>query len=208
MDIQSSRTLPRRTPQQDRSVHRVKTILDVARELIGKDGASGLKMTEIAKLAGIPIGSLYQYFPEKAAIIKALYDMISSEVSAKISAAFASINSLEDAIDVAENTVDWYYDEFRRNPLHIEIWLGVETDKELLHLNNQESVFAAKAFCNAVKPFLNGADIDMEARALVLTHVTGSAVRLAIFQQDEDFAKRMLTEWKQIVRRSLFAGVK
>ena len=205
MDMQSSRTLPRRTPQQDRSVHRVKTILDVARELIGKDGASGLKMTEIAKLAGIPIGSLYQYFPEKAAIIKALYDTISSDVSGKVSAAFASIKSLEEAVDVAENTVDWYYEEFRRNPLHIEIWLGVETDKELLYLNNQESVQAAKSFCNAVRPFLNGSDIDIEARALVLTHVTGSAVRLAIFQQDEEFAQRMLKEWKQIVRHSLFA---
>ena len=106
MDMQSSRTLPRRTPQQARSVHRVKTILDVARELIGKDGASGLKMTEIAKLAGIPIGSLYQYFPEKAAIIKALYDTISSDVSGKVSAAFASIKSLEEAVDVAENTVE------------------------------------------------------------------------------------------------------
>ena len=205
MDSQSSRTLPRRTPQQDRSVHRVKTILDVARELIAKDGASGLKMTEIAKLTGIPIGSLYQYFPEKAAIIKALYDMISSDVNAKVSAAFASIKSLDEAVDVAETIVDWYYQEFKRNPLHVEIWLGVETDKELLYLNNQESVLASKAFCDAVRPFMAGSNIDIEARALVLTHVTGSAVRLAIFQTEEEFAQRMLKEWKMIVRRTLFA---
>ena len=205
MDSQSSRTQPRRTPQQDRSVTRVNTILNVARDLIRKDGASGLKMTEIAKLAGIPIGSLYQYFPEKAAIIKALYDMISAEVSAKVTAAFSSISSLEDALAVSENIVDWYYEEFKRNPLHVEIWLGVETDKELLHLNNQESVNAAAAFCEAVAPYMGNSNIDIKTRALVLTHVTGSAVRLAIFQTDDDLAKRILTEWKAILRQSLFA---
>lgn len=205
MNTGTARTLPRRTPQQDRSVHRVNTILDVARNLIGQHGASGLKMTEIAKQAGIPIGSLYQYFPEKAAIIKALYDSTSSEVEEKVKAAFATIASREDAIAIAQNIVDWYYEEFRRNPLHVEIWLGVETDKELLHLNNQESLRASRIFCEAVAPYSQDLNIDIEARALVMTHVTASAVRLAIFQTDEKMARRLLNEWKAIIRRTLFA---
>jgi AcrR family transcriptional regulator len=162
-------------------------------------------MTDIARKAGIPIGSLYQYFPEKAAIIKALYDQLSADVSTKVQAAFASIDSLEDAVSRAESIVDWYFEEFTRNPLHIEIWLGVETDRELLHLNARESWQASEIFCNAVRPFLDRSKIDIEARALVLTHLTGAAVRLAVFQPNEDLARRILNEWKYVLRQTFFA---
>ena len=64
----------RRKPKQERSIQRLNLILSAAADLIAKKGVSAMRMTELAAAAKVPIGSVYQYFPEKAAIVKALFD--------------------------------------------------------------------------------------------------------------------------------------
>ncbi len=54
---------PRRTPTQHRSRDRVERILAVATRLIGGKGSDQVRMSEIAALADISIGSLYQVLP-------------------------------------------------------------------------------------------------------------------------------------------------
>lgn len=62
----------RRTPQQQRSRERVERILTVAKALISRVGSDAMKMGEVAAEAGISIGSLYQYFPDKVSIVEAV----------------------------------------------------------------------------------------------------------------------------------------
>lgn len=64
---------PGRLPQQARSRKRVESILEASRALILEQGATALKMSDIAARADIPIGSLYQYFPTRTSIIASLY---------------------------------------------------------------------------------------------------------------------------------------
>ena len=63
----------RRKPVQARSQERVQRILDVAEELFAAQGYAATTTKEIAAQAQIPIGSLYQFFPNKAAIVQALF---------------------------------------------------------------------------------------------------------------------------------------
>jgi AcrR family transcriptional regulator len=62
----------RRQPTQQRSHERLERILSVAKELVAHHGSDALKMSEIAGRAEISIGSLYQYFPNKDAILAQL----------------------------------------------------------------------------------------------------------------------------------------
>ena len=62
----------RRMPSQQRSRERVERMLNCAAGLIADQGSDAMKMSEVARLADISIGSLYQYFPDKSAIIRAL----------------------------------------------------------------------------------------------------------------------------------------
>ena len=62
----------RRQPQQARSQERVRQILDVAEQLFVEMGYDSTTTRAIAARAGISVGSLYQFFPDKEAILKAL----------------------------------------------------------------------------------------------------------------------------------------
>jgi AcrR family transcriptional regulator len=62
----------RRAPQQERGQRRVFSLLDAAESVISKRGYESTTMSEIAEKAGASIGSLYQFFPSKQAIVQAL----------------------------------------------------------------------------------------------------------------------------------------
>ncbi len=62
----------RRQPQQARSQKRVKQILDVAEQLFLEIGYESTTTRAIAARAHVSVGSLYQFFPDKEAILKAL----------------------------------------------------------------------------------------------------------------------------------------
>jgi AcrR family transcriptional regulator len=62
----------RHRPQQARSQERVDLILDTAAEFIAEVGYETVTTNAIAERAGISIGSLYRYFPDKDAILRGL----------------------------------------------------------------------------------------------------------------------------------------
>ncbi|WP_216902316.1 TetR/AcrR family transcriptional regulator [Synechococcus sp. CCY 9618] len=62
----------RRQPRQARSQERVRRILAAAEELFVSGGVGSTTTNAIAAKAGVPIGSLYQFFPDKGAILRRL----------------------------------------------------------------------------------------------------------------------------------------
>ena len=62
----------RRAPVQARSADRVARMLDAAAELLDEVGPEALTTSAIAVRAGVSVGSLYQYFPDKHAVVEAL----------------------------------------------------------------------------------------------------------------------------------------
>jgi len=65
-------TNPRKTPRQARAAATIEIILEGAAHILRKDGLGGLTTNHIAERAGVSIGSLYQYFPGKEAILAEL----------------------------------------------------------------------------------------------------------------------------------------
>lgn len=62
----------RNVPIQARSRERLRQVLDAADELLCDEGADSFTTTRIAEAAGVPVGSLYHYFPDKETIAEAL----------------------------------------------------------------------------------------------------------------------------------------
>jgi AcrR family transcriptional regulator len=68
-DHQSAQISSRKRPKQARSADLVAAILEAAAQVLAKEGAPRFTTARVAKRAGVSVGSIYQYFPNKAAIL-------------------------------------------------------------------------------------------------------------------------------------------
>ena len=66
------RQTPRKQPRQARSAETVRIIVEAAARILEEAGLGGFTTNAVAERAGVSIGSLYQYFPGKDALIGAL----------------------------------------------------------------------------------------------------------------------------------------
>ncbi|MBA2618074.1 MAG: TetR/AcrR family transcriptional regulator [Rubrobacter sp.] len=78
----TGRTAGRRAPRQERGRRRVAKILDAAEKVFAEAGYEAATNTEIAERAETSIGSVYQFFPNKEAILEALVDRYLEELRA------------------------------------------------------------------------------------------------------------------------------
>jgi len=80
MAARSKRSSVRREPKQRRARQTADAVLDAAVRVLKREGFSALTTNRIAEVAGVSIGSLYQYFPDKSAIFEALHRRHTNEI--------------------------------------------------------------------------------------------------------------------------------
>jgi AcrR family transcriptional regulator len=68
---QNDEAFQRRRPRQARARATYDSILEAAVQVLERDGPRGLTTNRVAQRAGVSVGTLYQYFPDKAAILVA-----------------------------------------------------------------------------------------------------------------------------------------
>jgi AcrR family transcriptional regulator len=64
----------RRTPRQRRARETVDAIVEAAAQVFAQDGLQRSTTARIAEVAGVSVGSMYQYFPNKESLITALFE--------------------------------------------------------------------------------------------------------------------------------------
>lgn len=70
--IRKESKMMRKHPQQARSQETVLAIIMAATQVLGRRGWANFNTNEVASVAGVSIGSLYQYFPNKLALVEAI----------------------------------------------------------------------------------------------------------------------------------------
>lgn len=85
--LAANQLVKRRSPRQARAREKIELILEAASKLIDRDGLAALTTNRIADRAGVSIGTLYQYFPDKQAVVRELADRELKIVSSQVLAA-------------------------------------------------------------------------------------------------------------------------
>lgn len=122
---------PRRAPQQARSKERVDRILDAAAQLLAEEGYNAVKTNNIARRAGVSIGSVYQFYPNRFAIFHALAERYRgriSEVLAQYIGPGAAHLPWEDALD---KTIDALAELWRTEWNFFAVWMAIQNTAEL-----------------------------------------------------------------------------
>jgi AcrR family transcriptional regulator len=81
------RTAPRKRPKQERARETVEAILTATARILVHEGFEGASTNRIADEAGVSVGSLYQYFPNKESLVAALVERHVAEMLAVVEAA-------------------------------------------------------------------------------------------------------------------------
>lgn len=171
----------RKTPVQKRSRERVERMLAAATELIAERGSDALRMSEVAERAEVPIGSLYQFFPDKTALVGTLVERCNEQSRRCIEEGLASVRDEEDFRRAFAELIDVYYGIFVAEPAMRDIWSGAQADKALRDLQLAESRkngALVAAVLKRLRPKAN--PVALENSALVIMHLGEEAMRLAV----------------------------
>ncbi|MBX3495341.1 MAG: TetR family transcriptional regulator [Parvibaculum sp.] len=190
----------RRKPTQARALERVERILAAASGLIAETGSDAVKMTEVAERAGVPIGSLYQYFPDKAAILQTLAERFAERVRGGIAESLAGVATRDDALARLDRLLEDYYALFLTEPVVRDIWSGTQSDKKLQELDITDSRANARVVADALKHLVPRKErARFETVCFLTMQLTGAAVRLAI-AVDRKEGDRLMTEYRRMLR--------
>ncbi|PBB81895.1 TetR family transcriptional regulator [Mesorhizobium sp. WSM3879] len=198
--------MPRRAPTQQRSRERVERMLAAAAALIAEQGSNAMRMGEVAERAGVSIGSLYQFFPDKRAIVWALAERYTAESQACISAALKDVSDAEGLKQAFSELVDIYYGMFLAEPVMRDIWSGTQADKALRELELADSRANARFLVAVLKRLRPGANtVAMETAALLVWQMGEAVMRLAI-SVDREEGDRLVAAYKRMALRELVEG--
>ncbi|MEA5620258.1 TetR/AcrR family transcriptional regulator [Cronbergia sp. UHCC 0137] len=189
----------RRKPSQARSRQRVNRILDVAEEMFITEGYNSTTTNAIAARAKVPIGSLYQFFPDKAAILQALAKRYGELLHQQL--------VLLDSMELAKLPLSAYVDQmidtteqfFTDHPGYHAIFIEVQgTMPELEEIENAIDTQLIRDLATVLSqrnPELETA--DYEAIAFVAVKAIGTLLWLSL-SQEQKFRQRLVKETKQL----------
>jgi len=198
-----------RAPQQNRSQQRVEEILKAAKLLILKHGCAGLKMSDIASTAGVSIGSIYQYFPNKHAIVAGLAQHYAEVFHEQVEQALAEPAADLDGLGVTmTGLLHSYYQMHRDDPVVRDIWMGSATDKTLQDIDANATNRNLELVHERSKHLFDSADYDTIKRAhAVAVTFAMSAVNAAVDQAPREgqlmmelAAQMLVAGWESVAR--------
>ncbi|HEX6359794.1 TetR/AcrR family transcriptional regulator [Actinophytocola sp.] len=191
----------RKQPVQQRSAKRVEQMLEACAALIDELGYDGVTTTLIAERAGVAVGSLYQFFPDKRAVVQALtkrhLDHFTKEIEGRL-----DWGNLEHWWDGVDTIIDIYVEMYRTIPGFSRVRFGDVIDIRFIEDGRDNNTVISEQIAHVVA---SKHDIPVESlfRQITVASDIGDAILALAFRRklfDED---DMINEAKQVVRAYL-----
>jgi AcrR family transcriptional regulator len=192
----------RRVPVQGRSVARVARMLDACAELVDEIGYEALTTTLLAERAGVAIGSIYQFFPDKRAVVQALTLRNLEAYLTRLQARFtdADFSHWWDGVDSA---IDEYIAMHRDVPGFRTLHFGDVVDVHLLDEDRDNNQVIAGALTSLMREtFGLAADSDIDFPIAVAVEIADALIKLG-FRHDPAGDTRVLNEAKSLIHAYL-----
>lgn len=191
-------TSSRRTPRQERSKEKYDLILETAKQLIGEKGNDSVSMREIAKHAGVPISSIYQYFTDKNAILKAIMEFYFERIRQMLTSLLGSSQNTEDLRAGVLLGIDQFYLIMQKEPVLATLWAGLQANPELRDIDTQDTEKNAELITDRILEIFPDYNRDeILTSCVLLIHTLGMTVRLALSLEDSE-GDKLIEEFKQL----------
>jgi AcrR family transcriptional regulator len=199
-----ARTIPRKNPRQQRSVATVDALLEATARILVRQGYDRASTNRIAEAAGVSVGSLYQYFPSKEALVAALIDHHITSMTRLLEA--KALELAEAPIDVAiSGVIRVMVEAHRIDPrLHQVLVEQVPRLGRLQRIKQLEnhSRTLIRAYLEERKDLIRPKNLDLAA--FVMAHVVEAITHRAVLHEPALLeSEALVTETTDLVLRYL-----
>ncbi|MCL6285128.1 TetR family transcriptional regulator [Ruegeria sp. 2012CJ41-6] len=165
-------------------------------------------MTDVAHEAGITISSMYQYFPNKGAVISAICEEYLSQQRSNLKAAFRTPpGTLEEVVDRMDILMQSYYQTLRGDRVLKKIWSGAASDKSVLSAEFDDTLDNVETVHAAARHFVSNDKLAEFRKTLtVLFGFANAAVNQAVDLDDTE-GQRTIEIATRMLRASWNAGI-
>jgi AcrR family transcriptional regulator len=189
----------RRVPVQQRSAERVNRMLDACAALLDEIGYAKLTTTLIAQRADVAIGSVYQFFGDKRAVVRALDMRYLDGYIERLSRRIANTTA-EHWSQIVDEVIDEYISMHRTEPGFRTLHFGDIVDVHLLDSErSNDDVLTDRLHAMLSEHFPLG-DERQVSLALTVAVTAGDALVKLAFRRDPDGDDVVLTEAKTLIR--------
>ena len=200
MNTKTDQLTPRRKPSQERSRDRVERILDATAELLVDTPIDKITTAAIAETAGVPIGSVYQYFPNKLAVLAELARRVMEQVDVKTASLITEdfgVLPWDQAIDRA---IDATMEGYAGQPGYLQLLLSIRPTPEFRAITDEsnERVAAMLAFHPALQAVIPPDRIQLVTRAAI--QAVNALQDWALSEDDPDLTIRIIAEMKTLLK--------
>jgi AcrR family transcriptional regulator len=201
------RTTPRKKPRQERSHATVDAILDATARVLCTTGYDRASTNRIALAAGVSVGSLYQYFPSKEALVAALVERHTAEMTALVRRKLVEVSTMP--VDVAVRAMiramfEAHGVDPRLHKVLIEQVPRVGKLEKVVGVEREVGCLVT-LFLEARKADLRRTNLD--AVAFVLCHVVEAVTHAAVLSElDARREAQVVEELTDMILRYLPAG--
>jgi AcrR family transcriptional regulator len=173
-------------------------MLDACADILDQDGYEGLSTTRIAQRAGVAIGSLYQFFPDKRAVAQALalrnLELFGERVSRLIER--GGFPHWSDSVGAV---IDTFVDMHRTVPGFRVMGFGDVADVNLLDASADNNSVVADRLRAMVVEVFGVTDTPELARAFAIAVEAGDAILKLAFRTDPNGDPEVVAEADRLI---------
>ena len=144
----------RKQPTQLRAKARVDRILDATDEAIAEGGVANVAMNDLAVRAGVPIGSVYQYFSNRDEILKQLCSRHYAALESRLSSYFEDVRSIADFTRDIRATLNLCWRYSRDNPGYRALSVDPNAWAVMREADWLDSLYNARRMADALQRFV------------------------------------------------------
>lgn len=189
----------RRTPVQVRSLAKVARMLDACAEIVDEVGYEGLTTTLIAERADVAIGSVYQFFPDKRAVVAALTQR-NVEAYVRQLADRMGGGEMTRWVEAVNAALDEYIEMHRNIPGFRTLHFGDVVDLNLLDPERDNNAVIVDHLGSLLAQRFGMARDEQLEFALAMAVEMADALVKAAFRHQVDGDEQILAEAKEIIR--------
>lgn len=192
----------RKEPTQDRSKQRLERIVEAATLVFADSGYEGATTEAIAERAGVPIGSVYQFFPNKKALFEAVGAKHLEAIRTLFDSFFTKEKFQEPWNKVLDEAVEGFWIFHRTAPGFQAVWKSFMASPDFLVAGDALN----REIAGRVEDILvHYTSLSKKRRAIIATVIVEalSAMLLVGARMNEPRASSLLEETKVLLRRYL-----